>query len=175
MRCVSGVTIGSLVLLGAVAFAQNVAYDFDRAADFSRFRTYAWVRGTILNDEFNHQRIVRAVDAQLMSRGLARVRTSEHPDVLVAYHATFDRNLQIKGFSSGWGGYRFGGTRSGSAIAEEILIGTLAVDLVDATTNTIVWRGIATREVDVNASPDKREKHINKAAAKLFRNYPPRI
>jgi hypothetical protein len=94
------------------------------------------------------------------------------PDVLVAYHASFDRDLQINGFSSGWGGYRFGGTRTGSARAEEILVGTLAVDIVNAATKTIVWRGMATKEVDVKANPDKREKNINKAAEKLFKNYP---
>ena len=56
---------------------------------------------------------------------------------------------------------------------EEILIGTLAVDMVDARTKTIVWRGMASKEVDVKASPERRERNINKAAQKLFDNYPP--
>jgi hypothetical protein len=94
--------------------------------------------------------------------------------VLVAYHATFDKNLQINGFSSGWGGYRFAGNRTGTATVEEIVVGTLAIDLVDAKSKTIVWRGMATKEVDVKANADKREKNINRAAEKLFKNYPPK-
>lgn len=173
MRIGTLVAVASLAL-GTIAFAQSVTYDFDKATDFSRVKTYAWVRGTELSDPLNHKRIVSAVDAQLASRGMARVEASGNPDVLVAYHASFDRDLQINGFSSGWGGYRFGGSRSGSARVEEILIGTLVVDMVDAKTRTIVWRGTASREVDVKASPEKRERNINKAAEKLFRNYPPR-
>lgn len=43
-----------VALLGTMALAQRVSYDYDRAVDFARFRTYAWVRGTNLNDELNH-------------------------------------------------------------------------------------------------------------------------
>src|SRR6185295_5299745 len=152
MRIATFVAAASLMLSGTIALAQNATYDFDKAADFSRFKTYTWVRGTNVKDELNHKRIVRAVDAQLASRGFARVEAGESPDVLVAYHASFDRDIQINGFSSGWGGYRFGANRSISARAEEILIGTLAVDLVDAKTKTIVWRGMASREIDGKAS-----------------------
>lgn len=163
-----------LVAVSAAAFAQNVTYDFDRTANFGAFRTYAWVKGTELDDPLNHQRIVSAVDAQLAARGFRKVEPGATPDVLVAYHATFDRDLQVTGFSTGWGGYRFGGNRTGSARAEEILVGTLVVDVVDARTHTIVWRGVASKDVDVKASPEKREKNIQRAAGKLFKNYPPR-
>ena len=168
------VTTVMLAGLAAVALAQQVTYDFDRAADFSAFKRYAWVRGTVLNDQLNHHRIVSAVNAQLASKGLVQVQSDDNPDVFVAYHASFDRNLQITGFSSGWGGYRFPASRTGSARAEEIVVGSLVVDVVNARTKTIVWRGAATRDIDVNASPEKRDKNINKAAEKLFKNYPPK-
>jgi hypothetical protein len=171
MRIATVIGTISLALLGRTAFAQDVAYDYDKTTDFSRFRTYAWVRGHALSDELNHKRIVTAVDSQLASRHLRPAQPGETPDLLVAYHASFDRDLQIS--ASGWGGYRIGGSRSGSARAEEIVRGTLVVDLVDASTRTIVWRGVATRDVDLQASPEKREKNINKAAAKLFKHYPP--
>jgi hypothetical protein len=174
MRTTTFVATASVMLLGTIALAQNVTSDFDKSADFSRFKTYTWVRGTNLDDELNHKRIVNAIDTQLASKGFAKVDSSANPDVLVAYHASFDRDLEINGFSSGWGGYRFGAGRSGSARIEEILVGSLAVDIVDAKTKSIVWRGMASKEVDVKASPDKRDKNINRAAQKLFQNYPPR-
>ena len=174
MRFARFVTTATLALVGTVVFAQNVTYDYDRGADFSKFKTYAWVRGTNLNDELNHKRIMRAVDTQLGSRGFVKSETAANADVLVAYHASFDRNLQINGFSSGWGGYRFGGTRSGTATVDEIVVGTLAIDMVDAKTKTIVWRAMATKEIDSKANADKREKNINRAAEKIFKNYPPK-
>jgi hypothetical protein len=174
MRIASFVTAAALLVMGTITFAQNVSYDFDRATNFSSIRAYAWVRGTTLDDELNHSRIVRAIDAQLSQKGLVKVETSANADVVVAYHATFDRDLQINGFSSGWGGYRFAGSRSGTARAEEILVGTLVVDVVNAKTNTIVWRGIASKDIDVKASPEKRDKNITKTAEKLFKNYPPK-
>ena len=102
------------------------------AVNFSRFKTYTWVRGTNLTDELNHNRVVNAIDSQLVSKGITKIESGASPDLLVAYHASFDKDLQITGFSSGWGGYRFAGTRTGTARAEEILVGTLGVDLVDA-------------------------------------------
>ena len=174
MRMMTVMTVAAVAMLSAGVAAQSISYDFDKGANFSNFKTYAWVRGTPLDDELNHKRIVHAVDAQLAAKGLAMAAEGAAPDVLVAYHATFDKNLQINGFSSGFGGYRFGGMRSGTASVDEILVGTLAVDIVDATSKTIVWRGQATKEIDVKANPEKRDKNINKAAEKLFKNYPPR-
>jgi hypothetical protein len=173
MRITTFVTATAVALLSAMTLAQNVTHDFDRAANFKGFKTYAWVPGTRVTDDLNHARIVRAVDAQLMVKGLTRVGAIENADVLVAYHATFDKDLEINGFSSGWGPYRFGGTRSARAHVDEILVGTIAVDIVDAATRTIVWRGTASKDVDVKASPEKRERNIKRAAEKLFKNYPP--
>jgi hypothetical protein len=51
--------------------------------------------------------------------------------------------------------------------------GTLIVDLVDARTGTIVWRGTITKEINPKAKPEQRDKTINRAAEKLFKNYPP--
>jgi hypothetical protein len=173
MRIATYVTAACLALLGTVISAQTVSYDFDRNANFSKFRTYTWVAGSNLNDGLNHERIVRAIDTQLAARGFVKLATAANADVLVAYHARFKEDLQVNGSSFGPGAYRFAGSRSGTARVEEIVIGTLAVDMVDARTNKIVWRGMATKELDVDANPGKREKNINKAAAKIFKNYPP--
>jgi len=168
MRIATFATIAGLALLGTIVCAQSVTYDFDRSANFTRFKNYTWVRGTNLSDQLNHQRIMRAVDAQLTARGFSRVETG-NTDVLVAYHASFDKNLQINAFGSG---PRIG-LRSGTATVEEIVVGTLAIDMMDAQNKNIVWRGMATKELDAKASPEKKERNINKAAEKIFKNYPP--
>jgi hypothetical protein len=171
MRMLTSAIAASVLLAGTIALGQTITYDYDKSKDFGRAKTYAWVRGTVVPDAFNHRRIVDAVNAQMGIRGLREVEMAANPDLFIAYHASFDSDLHITGFSSGWGGYRFG-DRSGTARTEEILVGTLAVDIIDAATRTIVWRSIATKEIDVDASPDKRAKNITKAAEKLFAHYP---
>jgi uncharacterized protein DUF4136 len=173
MRIATVAAVIGLAFLGAITFAQNVTYDFDRSAPFGRFKTYSWVKGTPVRDQLNDKRIVSAIDSQLAAKGFTKTADGGTADVLVAYHASFDKNLQINGFSSGYG-YRFGAMRTGRATLDEVTVGTIAVDLVDASNKTIVWRGLASGEVDPRAKPEKRERNIEKAAAKLFKNYPPK-
>jgi hypothetical protein len=159
--------------MGTIALAQRVNYDYDRAVDFSKFRTYAWVRGTNLNDELNHKRVVRAIDSQLLVKGLDRVDGERGADMLVGYHANFDQHLQVNGMSTGFGIPRFGSV-SGTATAQRITSGTLIVDMMDAATRAIVWRGLAEQDLNPAASPEKREKNITRAAERIFKNYPPK-
>jgi hypothetical protein len=163
----------AVAMLGTIVAAQSVSYDYDRSANFSKFRTYAWARGTELGDELNHKRVVLAIDAQLAAKGMSRVEGEQNPDVLVAYHVGFDENLQINGFRTGFGGPRFGNV-SGTATTKKIVSGTLVVDMMDAKTRNIVWRGFAERDLNPTAKPEKRDKNIAKATAKIFKNYPPK-
>jgi hypothetical protein len=172
MRLSTFIAAAALVVITTTAAsAQSVSFDYDKSANFSSFKTYTWVRGTEVPDEFNHARVVAAVNEQLAAKKLTSVEHGANADLFVAYHAVFDQDVQVSGFADGWGPYRLG--RNVSARAEKILKGTLVVDIVDSRTNTIVWRGIASDEVDTKADPRKRERNINRAAARLFKNYPP--
>ena len=126
-----------------------------------------------MTDELNHARVVRAIDGALVAKGLARVEPSANPDVLVAYHASFDRNLEIIGSAHGWGPFGLGGDRSGSARVQPVLVGTLVVDISDARTSALVWRSMASSDIRPNDKPEAREKKITKATEKMFKNYPP--
>jgi Domain of unknown function (DUF4136) len=174
MRLLTYLTSACLTLLATMALAQSVTYDYDRAADFSKYKTYAWTRGTELADALNHARVVRAIDGALAAKGLARVESSASPDVLVAYHASFDRNLEITGSAHGWGPFGLGGDRWGSAMVQPVLIGTLVVDMSDARTGAMVWRSLASSDIRPTDKAESRDKKIAKATEKMFRNYPPK-
>jgi hypothetical protein len=175
MRMHTLVPMLGLALASATASAQKVTYDYDKAADFSKIRTYAWAETRAeVQDDFNHKRIVAAVDSQMALKGLTKVEQGGVADVLVAYGAGFDRNLQISGSSSDWGGPLYRGNRSGSARTEEIVTGTLVIAMVDPETKSVMWRGVAVRDLDKNASPEKRDKAVNKAVGKVFEKYPPK-
>jgi hypothetical protein len=174
MRHATFVTSLGLVLLGSLALAASVTYDYDRTATFSNYRTYAWTRGDELTDELNHTRVVRAIDAALAAKGLARVEPAFNPDARVAYHASFDRNLEIFGSAQALGPLGLGGDRFGSARVQPVVVGTLVVDIPDARTGAVVWRSLASSDIRPTDKPESRDKKIAKATEKMFKNYPPK-
>lgn len=174
MRLAAFVTAAWLTLLGTIALAQSVTYDYDRAANFSNYKTYAWTRGNELTEELTHAAVVRAIDAVLAAKGFARVDHSANPDVLVAYHASFDKSLEISGSTFGMGPFGLGGDRSGSARVQPVLVGTLVVDIADARTSAILWRSLATSDIRPGDKPESRDRKIAKATEKMFKNYPPK-
>jgi hypothetical protein len=54
-----------------------------------------------------------------------------------------------------------------------IYIGQLALDMYDSANRDLVWRGVASKTLDPKAKPEKQEKNLKKAVAKLLKNYPP--
>ena len=126
-----------------------------------------------MSDTLNHARVVRGIDAALVGKGLARVEPGANPDVLVTYHASFDRNLEINGWAQGMGPFGLG-DRFGSATVQPVLVGTLIVDISDARTRAIVWRSLASSDIRPTDKPESRDKKIAKAMEKMFKTYPPK-
>ena len=147
------------------ALAQRVTYNYDRAATFSQYKTYAWTRGTELTDA-NHERVVRAIDAALAGKGLARVEATASPDVLVAYHANFELDESAGLGAAGLGRTPWSGTR--------LLVGTLVVDISDARTGATVWQSLFSCDMRPTATPESRAKNITKATERMFKDYPPK-
>lgn len=167
-----------LLLFSSLASAQT-SYDFDRSTDFSAIKTYAWQPGTDLKfDEIAERRLTEAVDRQLAAKGLTKVAPDQSPDVYVHYHALFNKAAIVSWVGStvggGWTWADFDRFSSGSARVEDSWVGTIAIDLVDAKAHYLVWRGVARKEINLQASPEKRDKEIDKGAEKLFKNYPPK-
>ena len=54
-----------------------------------------------------------------------------------------------------------------------IYVGQLAVDMYASSPHALVWRGVASKTLDPKAKPDKQQKNLEKAVAKLLKNYPP--
>jgi hypothetical protein len=154
------------LLLGTNAVAQDISYDYDKSADFGRMQTYAWVNGDRVGDDLNHARIMGAIDHQLAAKGMRRAGSVAEADLLVTYHAIVTTEASVTGS-------RFGFNRLAAARVEEVAVGTLVVDLRDGRSGAVVWRGVASRDLDTKASPEEREKNINKAVEKMFKHYPP--
>jgi hypothetical protein len=174
------VTLGIAVLvMTATALAQKTSYDYDKSANFAGFKTYAHKEGTNVGQPLIDERIVAAIDTQLAAKGLTKVEAD--PDVFVVYHIAFDKQKDISTFSTGYaGGYGpygwgwGGGMGSTTTQVRDILIGTLVIDVADAKQGKLAWRGMGVKEVKTQTNPEKRDKSINDAVKKIFKNYPPK-
>jgi hypothetical protein len=153
-------------LTAGVVYAQHVTTDSDPAAPFATYKTYAWTPGTASAVSLTEQRIHEGVNAQLQGKGMTQV--DSNPNVFVATHVTTHAVPQV--IADGFGPWGFGG---GMATVQTYTEGTLVVDLYDATTRKMVWRGVAT--ATVSDKPEKNAVKIDKSLAKLFARYPPGV
>ena len=47
--------------------------------------------------------------------------------------------------------------------------------MYDSAGKQLVWRGMASKQIDPKAKPEKRQKNLDKGMAKLLKNYPPKV
>ncbi len=160
-----------LALAGCSGITTSV--DYDRAVDFSRFKTYAWKDVHPVENAIVESRIKSAVDRALAAKGFRKVEAD--PDLWVVQHISLTKEKQLTTYDSGWGyGYRGGwGGGMTTATVSEIPIGELVLDVVDAKQNQMIWRGTATKTIDQNATPQEREKTTDEAVQKLLVGFPP--
>jgi hypothetical protein len=143
----------AVIALPAAALAQQVNTDFDKGADFTQYKTYAYQVCHRVDDQLVDKRIVRELENRLAMEGLSKAEAD--PDVNVTYHSStseefaVDTNTWGYGFGSGWywghgrGGYGGGGPISTTTSIRKYTRGTLVVDIWDARTKQLLWRGTA--------------------------------
>jgi Domain of unknown function (DUF4136) len=132
---------------------------------------------TVSDDQLLDQDIKRAVDAQLAGKGLTKV--DKGGDLLVGYqaHVTEEKSITLTGSGTNgfWGGgpYWGGGFSSVQGQTSTIPIGTLVVGLYDPARKQLIWRGDASKTVELKKDPNKNYGNLQKAVVKLLKNYPP--
>src|ERR1700686_1505999 len=167
----------SLVALSTV-LAQNVRTDFDHQANFSQYKTYSWQEIKPANSLWD-SRIKNAVDAQLSAKGWTQVDNGGDVAIVAIKMTTTQRTLQTYydnfGFGGGWGWRRFGGYGDSFGDAttteQDYKEGTLVVDIFDAKSKQLIWRGSA--EGTLSDSAAKNEKNLDRGVAKMFKEFPP--
>ena len=163
----------ALILVAAFASGQDVHYNYDRGANFASYKTYQWVDAPgRVPDQLIDRDIKRSIDEQLAQKGLTRV--DKDADVFVAYQAVINLEKGVDLWSTGFGGFGGWGDRTVQGQTSTIPVGTLLVNLYDPEKKQLIWRGDATKAIDIDKNPDKNYKNLQKTMAKLFKNYPPK-
>jgi hypothetical protein len=163
------IVLSGLLCMSGLVLAQEVKYNFDPSVDFSKYHTYQWVSlSTAHPDQLVDRQIKSAVDAQLAAKGLTQ--TNSNPDLQVAYQVAVNQEKQWNGWGMGRG---FGGGM-GTATSSTIKVGTLGIDFFDPATKNLVWRGLGTKTIDPSGNPEKNMQRMQKAIAKILKNFPPK-
>ncbi len=161
--------------LASAASAQDVKVDYDKAASFAPIKTFSLKLATTWGNPLGEKRVVTEIEEALTGKGWTKAEDGK-ADAEVVLHGATETKRTLNTFYSGmggygWRGYGAAGMGSATTTASEYTVGTLVVDIFDAKSKQLLWRGTAQDEL--KDSPEKREKQIEKGTKKLFKDFPP--
>jgi hypothetical protein len=171
-----------IILVAIPATAQKVYVDYSPLADFDSYKTFAWgptPQASLQdNNPLNHSRIKHGIEYYLIKGGMSE--NLEDPDLYVTYYGEAEENVSINTSLAGYGGYGYGagwtwdpywGSSVGMTTTTPIVheAGTLVIDLWDAKTKKIVWRGTMTATIPAN--PQKGAKKIENGLEKIVKKW----
>lgn len=187
MRSIARITI-VLLLLATGAWGQKTKIHYDHTVDFRRYKTYTWTEHRLLtrqskkNGELIDRALVRAVNAQLRSRGLTE--DQGNPDLYVAYQggsAVADSKTGAAYAPHDLAGWGAGKVYTSNTIPGSVpnvwvtMQGVVLFELTDAKTGTIVWSSLLRKKIK---EPGKMPKDVDKIATeiakKAFQDFPPK-
>jgi len=182
MRLTNQITcLAVFLFIATCAYGQDVHYNYDRNANFAVYKTYQWVEipGGTVPDQLVHQAIMRAADEQLKQRGLTKVESNG--DLYIGYQVVInlEKSVSLWGTGGDWGGWGGwgpwgGGLQTMQGQTSTVPVGILLIDFYDVGRKQLVWRGDATKTIQLKTDPDKNYKNLQKVMTKLFKNYPPK-
>jgi len=168
-------------LLAGSAYAQKVSISYVKSTDFSQYKTYAWKPGhtlgksQILPMEAIDKQVLSTVKPLLASKGLKEVASD--PDAYVTYFISLTQKSEVGPLNQfdtfGQLGYQASEAFMGAwneSMVTSYRKGILLIDLVDARTNTLIWRAHCKEATD---KPGDAKTALNKAVTKAFSDFPP--
>lgn len=175
----------ALVILASAALggcsSVEINHDYDRNVDFSRFKSFAWIQEPVTDvsgdarsarqrNSLLDKRIRGAVNDELERKGLAV--DTDAPDLFVAYHTGVQDKVDVTDWGYSYRDYYWGA--GGRDIdVYQYQEGTLIIDLIDANSKDLVWRGSAKGTLDENPSPEQQEQKIRDVVQQILDDYPP--
>ena len=134
-------TVAGLLLIASAAFALKVKTDCDHGASFGSYKTYSWSSVKTANSIWD-ERVKDAINSALVAKGLTEVPSGG--DIAVKAVESTKNQQTLQTFYDGMGGgWRWRGFGDSTTTVENYKVGTLVVDMFDASSQNLVWRGSA--------------------------------
>lgn len=171
------------VITLAPCFAQKVKVGYDKTADFSKYKTFTRVAPSMPPTRpVLYQVVTDSIDNEMSSKGFSKVDKDGDLTMITAGGVEYGNNVAagtpIIGTYSGpppamnatmWTGAEGPSSLQGPMVPQ----GTLVIELVDRSTNNVVWTGSVSQKLDVEKK-DKSLELVGKAVVKLLKQFPPR-
>ena len=175
-----------MALIMSSCSSVKVASDYDRGADFSSYKSFAFYKTGIDKAEISDldkRRILRAIESELLAKGYTK---SENPDILVSLFTKSQQRVDVYnntwgmgawgwgGFGPGWGWGGFGpglGMGWNQPNVSTSIQGHLYIDFIDTNKKELIWQGMGTGYLSRNMK--KKEARINKFVTEIMTKYPP--
>lgn len=179
--------IGLLALaLGASSCSgMRVQSAYDPAHSFAGYSTYAWMDRAVGRDLQSGVAelgpiIVEAAALALEGKGFQK-SSAGSADFLVGYHVAVQGRIDVNsvnsyyGYGSATAPWHYPGWSGVAAdpYARFFDEGTLIIDVVDAQSRQLVWRGTAQAEVNRTATTEEQDERVREAVRKILREFPP--
>jgi hypothetical protein len=154
-------------LISTLATGQQVSVNYNHSQSFAGYHTYAWGSNNAnqVQNSILAQVAQQDIDAAMQGKGLQKVQESQNPDLIV----TASGGLKQETSYSAWGMRGIGGGMGGIT-PEQNVIGTMIVDLYEAKSQSLIWRGIAQNTLNNNGN--KNQQMVQKAVTKMFKQWP---
>jgi len=172
-----------LVLVSATALAQKTKVGYDKAADFSRYKTYSLVKRPIPPAHpLAYASVMGVIEQELTQKGLKEV--PDKGDLMLQYTTGVESQTAVSATTPVLPSY--GGVpptidstmwtgnlgAPGGGMSSFVTEGELALEFVDAAQNKVVWRGVLKERIDAEQK-SKTLDRIEKGVAKLLKDFPP--
>jgi hypothetical protein len=160
----------------------KVSTDYDRAADFSMYKTFTITdiskNGEV--SELNAARITNAIRDNLQKKGFKE--DSAGADLLINAVTMTKLKMEVTANSNfyGYGGvyrpYTYYGAGVGMAnttyTTNEYVDGSLMIDIVNNKEKKLLWQGVGNAEID--KSINNPDRFISDAVTKIMAGFPPK-
>ena len=146
---------------------QQVSVNYNHSQSFSSYHTYAWASNNInqIQNSILAQVAQQDVDTAMQGKGLQKVQESQKPDIILLASGGMRQQTSY----NAWGMRGIGGG-VGGITPQQNVEATLIVDLHDAKSQSLIWRGIAQETLSNNG--DKNQKMVQSAISKMFKQWP---
>jgi hypothetical protein len=176
----------TLILALSVAFAAcssvSVVTDYDKTADFGKYKTFNVKRPNQLSADIDPEKvnkrnvdlIIQNIKEQMLAKGYVE---SSEPDLWISFYVKVDTKQEVRATNYGFYGgspYYYGpyygyGVGTTDINVVEFTEGTLVIDLVDSKENKLVWQGVGKKTIQdhkIDHSDD-----IKKTVGQIFYRY----
>jgi hypothetical protein len=145
--------LGISLFSGAATLNAQVKTDYDHSANFASYKTYSWIK-VQSGDSLWDGRIQQDVDAQLAAKGWTKVDSNGDAAVSAFRSTQNQQSLETfyNGFGGGWRWRGGGGMGMSTTTTEATKVGNVVVDVFDAHTQKLLWRGTDSQDLSSNGT-----------------------